>query len=144
MSPNGAAFMTRWWNRMPQFDGLFDYQDNARPAYFAFKLLARLEGDRLVLKSTRRTINGFATRDDRLLMENVLVWNFSDKPVQVTVSFEGLTQNRRARHIVLDALAPSADENARLRPEPYFDVKAGAHRMQVQFEPYALHYWSLE
>jgi hypothetical protein len=26
--------MARWWNRMPQFDGLFDYQNNIRPAYF--------------------------------------------------------------------------------------------------------------
>jgi len=25
MSPQGTAFMTRWWNRMPQYDGLFDY-----------------------------------------------------------------------------------------------------------------------
>jgi hypothetical protein len=46
MSERGTAFMTRWWNRMPQFDGLFDYQNTIRPAYFAFKLLARLEGDR--------------------------------------------------------------------------------------------------
>jgi hypothetical protein len=144
MSPTGTAFMTRWWNRMPQFDGLFDYQDNVRPAYFAFKLLARLEGQRLALRSTRPAINGFATRDDRLLMENVLLWNFSDKPAHVTVSFDGLPRNRRARHVVLEALASSSDENARLRPEPYFEVKAGAHQMQVQFEPYALHYWSLE
>ena len=39
--------MTRWWNRMPQFDGLFDYQDRVPPSYFAFKLLARLTGERL-------------------------------------------------------------------------------------------------
>ncbi len=39
MSPGGAAFMTRWWNRMPQFDGLFDFQNRVRPSYFAFKLL---------------------------------------------------------------------------------------------------------
>jgi len=31
-SPQGASFMTRWWNRMPQFDGLFDYQDRVRPS----------------------------------------------------------------------------------------------------------------
>ena len=33
MSHKGAAFMTRWWNRMPQFDGLFDYQNHVRPSY---------------------------------------------------------------------------------------------------------------
>lgn len=99
MSNRGAAFMTRWWNRMPQFDGLFDYQNNIRPAYFAFKLLSRLAGDQLKVTSTHPAIHGFATRDDRLLMENLLLWNFSDQPVSVAVSFAGLTQNRRARHI---------------------------------------------
>src|SRR5205807_9510422 len=43
-SPQGNAFMTRWWNRMPQFDGLFDYQNHVRSAYFAFKLPSRLAG----------------------------------------------------------------------------------------------------
>ena len=38
MSEKGAAFMTFWWNRQPQFSGLFDYQSQIRPAYFAFKL----------------------------------------------------------------------------------------------------------
>ena len=47
MSARGAAFMARWWNRMPQFDGLFDYQGTVRPAYYAFKLLSRLTGNRL-------------------------------------------------------------------------------------------------
>jgi len=41
MSPAGTAFMEGWWNRMPQFDGLFDFQNNIRPAYFTFKLLSR-------------------------------------------------------------------------------------------------------
>ena len=49
MSPKGTASMARWWNRMPQYDGLFDYQNTMRPAYFAFKLLARLGGERLEL-----------------------------------------------------------------------------------------------
>jgi hypothetical protein len=47
MSPSGTAFMAGWWNRMPQFDGRFDFQNNVRPAYFTFKLLSRLTGQRL-------------------------------------------------------------------------------------------------
>jgi xylan 1,4-beta-xylosidase len=144
MSTRGTAFMTRWWNRMPQFDGLFDYQNHIRPAYFTFKLLSRLAGDQLKVTATHPAIHGFSTRDDRLLMENLLLWNFSEQPVSVTVSFEGLTQNRRARHIKLDALAPSPDENARLRPDPYTAVKPGQPPLRLQFEPYAVHYWSFE
>jgi xylan 1,4-beta-xylosidase len=30
-SAKGAAFMARSWNRMPQFDGLFDRQNTPRP-----------------------------------------------------------------------------------------------------------------
>ena len=44
-SANGTALMTRWWNRQPQFDGLFDYQNQIRPAYFTFKLLSRMAGE---------------------------------------------------------------------------------------------------
>ena len=50
--------MTRWWNRMPQFDGLFDYQNQIRPAYFTFKLLSRLAGERLRLTSTHPAVHG--------------------------------------------------------------------------------------
>ena len=144
MSPTGTAFMARWWNRMPQFDGLFDYQNTLRPTYFTFKLLSRLEGERLKMTVSGSAIHGFATRDDRLLMENLLLWNFSDKPVSVAIAVSGLTQGRRARHIVLDALAPGSDENTRLRPDPYTDIKPGQPPIRLEFEPYAVHYWSFE
>jgi xylan 1,4-beta-xylosidase len=144
MSPQGTAFMARWWNRMPQFDGLFDYQNTVRPTYFTFKLLSHLAGERLRLTSTHPAVHGFATRDDRLRMENLLLWNFSNKPVAVAVTLEGLSQNRRARHLMLEATATSQDENARLRPEPYAEFRKGTHQLTLQFEPYAIHSWSLE
>lgn len=144
MSPKGAAFMTRWWNRMPQFDGLFDYQNQVRPAYFAFKLLSRLAGERLLVTSSHPTLHGFATRDDQLQMENLVIWNFSERATTATLSLRGWPEQRRARHVVLDAVAPSADENIRLRPDPYAEFKAGDHEVTVSFEPYAIHYWSLE
>jgi len=144
MSPQGTAFMTKWWNRMPQFDGLFDFQDNVRPAYFAFKLLSRLTGERLRLVSTGAMVHGFATHDEAFQVLSLLVWNFSDAPAEVEMTVNGLPKNMRVRHIVLDALAPSDDENARLRPDPPAEWKAGTHRLQVRFDPYAIHFWSLE
>jgi len=44
MSKRGVAFMAGWWNYMAQYHGLFDFQDAPRPAYFAYKLLARVTG----------------------------------------------------------------------------------------------------
>ncbi len=76
MSTEGTAFMARWWNRMPQFSGLFDYQRRVRPAYFAFKLLVRLRGERLALTSSVDSVHGFAAYDEPMLMYNVMVWNF--------------------------------------------------------------------
>jgi len=70
-SPHGAAFMARWWNRMPQFDGLFDYQNNVRPAYFTLKLLSRLQGERLPLSSSHAAVHGFATHDEQMRMDNL-------------------------------------------------------------------------
>ena len=144
MSPHGTAFMARWWNRMPQFDGLFDYQNRVRPAYFTFKLLARLRGERLRLSSDHPAIHGFATRDDTMQMESLLLWNFSSSAVAVEVSLTGHAGDRRTRHVMLDAMAASDDENARLRPEPYATLKKGDQTWRLQLEPYAVHYWSLE
>jgi len=144
MSSQGTAFMTKWWNRMPQFDGLFDFQDNVRPAYFAFKLLSRLTGERLRLVSTDAKVRGFATHDKAFQVSSLLVWNFSEAPVEVELIVDGLPKNMRVRHIVLDALAPSDDENVRLRPDPPAEWKAGTNRLQVRFDPYAIHFWSLE
>jgi hypothetical protein len=144
MSPSGTAFMTRWWNRMPQFDGLFDYQNNVRPAYFTFKLLSRLAGERLQLTSNHAAVHGLAARDDQLRMWNLVLWNFSASPVQAELSLAGLPKDMRVRHIVLDATAPGSDENTRLRPEPYTGLQAGDHRLAVPLEPWAVHYWSFE
>jgi hypothetical protein len=144
MSPNGTAFMTRWWNRMPQFDGLFDYQNQVRPAYFSFKLLSRLAGERLALNSNHPAVHGFAAHDNKLRMDNLVLWNFSPATVPAEVTLQGLNSNRRVRHITLDALASSSDENARLRPEPFFQIQASGQPLVVELGPYAVHYWSFE
>jgi xylan 1,4-beta-xylosidase len=143
-SAQGTAFMTRWWNRMPQFDGLFDYQNNIRPAYFTFKLLSRLAGERVRVTSGQPAVHGFATHDPQLRMHNLVLWNFSASPAQVELSLLGLTNDARIRHITLDALAARADENARLRPEPFATLSRGDHRLDLELAPYAVHYWSFE
>ena len=144
MSAEGTAFMTKWWNRMPQFDGLFDFQDNVRPTYFAFKLLSRLTGERLRVTSSDAKVHGFFTRDEKFRVSSLLVWNFSNGPAEVDLTVDALPGTMRVRHIVLDALAPSDDENVRLRPDPPAEWKAGSQRLQVRFDPYAIHFWSLE
>jgi xylan 1,4-beta-xylosidase len=143
MSRQGTAFMARWWNRMPQFDGLFDYQNRVRPSYFAFKLLSRLAGERLRVSSSSPTVHAFASTDEQLRMDNLLLWNYSSAAAQVEVQLKDLSK-RRTRHIVLDALGPSDDENARLRPEPFRNLQAGDQRLQLTVEPWAIHYWSFE
>ena len=144
MSPDGTAFMARWWNRMPQFDGLFDYQNQVRPAYFTFKLLSRMRGDRVRLNSDHPAVHGFATHDEPMRMQNLLLWNFSNASVPVEISLTGHARDLRVRHVVLDASAPSDDENARLRPDPYATLNKGDQTWHLQLEPYAVHYWTFE
>jgi xylan 1,4-beta-xylosidase len=144
MSPKGSAFMTRWWNRMPQFDGLFDYQNQVRTSYFAFKLLSRLTGEKLRVISSDPSVHAFATHDEKYEIDNLLLWNFSDRAAAVDVAWEGLPRDMLKRHITLDALAASSDENARLRPVPSTRVNKGEHRIKVELEPYAIKFWSFE
>jgi xylan 1,4-beta-xylosidase len=144
MSEQGAAFMARWWDRMPQFDGLFDYQNQIRPAYHAFKLLSRVAGDRLRLGSDHPAVHGFASHDEQLRCDNLVLWNFSTSPVTVELTLKGLVAESRVRHIILDAASPSADENSRLRPEPFSRLKKGEQQWDLKLEPYAVHYWYFE
>jgi len=144
MSPQGAAFMTRWWNRMPQYDGLFDFQDRVRPSYFAFKLLARLTGNRLKLESSNRAVHGFATHDETYQIDQLLLWNFAPLPAKVELSLLHLPRETLERRLTLDALAPSDDENARLRPDPPIRLSRGDHRVTVEMGAYAVKFWSFE
>jgi hypothetical protein len=144
MSERGTAFMTRWWNRMPQFDGLFDYQNQVRPTYYAFKLLSRLAGERLRVTSDHSAVHGFATQDEQLRSSNLVLWNFSPNPVAVELALKGLAADSRARHIALDAVTSGADENSRLRPDPFFRLRKGDQRLEVKLDPYAIHYWYFE
>ena len=143
-SPQGAAFMARWWNRMPQFDGLFDFQDRVRPSYFAFKLLSRLTGQRLRVVSSDSAVHGFATHDEEYRIDSLLLWNFSASPANVELAIEDLPKDMLVRQLTLDALASSDDENARLRPEPPTNLKKGSHGLKAGLDPYGVKFWSFE
>jgi xylan 1,4-beta-xylosidase len=143
-SPEGAAFMARWWNRMPQYDGLFDYQNTVRPAYYSFKLLSRLTGDRLHFESGDSAVRGFFAHDPLYRTHNLLVWNFSPNPVRVQVEGAGVPGRLLMRPELLDAMAPSYDENARLRPLDPVRIDKGELRTEIQLEPYGIAFWSFE
>ena len=144
MSPRGTAFMYKWWNRRPQYDGLFDYQNTVRPAYFTFKLLSRLTGERLRLTSSSETVRGLASWDQKLQLYNVLVWNFSSSPARVKLGFADAASSLLARPIVLHAASGSSDENSRLTIERPVELGSGKTSTEVQFEPYGVRFWSVE
>src|SRR5262249_52756448 len=121
-----------------------DYQNTPRPAYFAFKLLSRLAGERLQLTSNHSAVHGFASADSQLRMFGVMLWNFSTHAVTVDLAFTDLPRDLRMRHLTLNAEAASNDENVRLRPDPAQQIRKGEHKLKVDFEPYGVQFWMLE
>ncbi|RJP31412.1 MAG: hypothetical protein C4527_08170 [Candidatus Omnitrophota bacterium] len=144
MSPGGTAFMAKWWNRAPQYDGLFDFQNTMRPSYFVFKLLSRLTGERLALVSDHSTIHGFAAYDETYQLYNLLVWNFSNTAAHVDLACNNLPSDMIAVPIVLDAMTASNDENIRLRRERVMEIKREHATIRGLFEPYGVKFWSME
>ena len=136
--------MYKWWNRRPQYDGLFDYQNTIRPTYFTFKLLSRLTGERLRMTSDSKIVHGLASWDEKLQLYNVLVWNFSSSPARIRISFVDAASGLLARPIVLDATSAGSDENSRLRIERPVNMKPDKTSIEVQFEPYGVRFWSVE
>jgi len=143
-SPGGASFMASWWNRMPQYSGLFDYQNVMRPAYFLFELLARVTGDRMAAATDDDAVHAFFSYDKTYRVYNLLFWNFSASPVTIKLLEHGqggvLVVKRRS----LDAESPSEDENARLHPLPDMELDPNAAPMEIQLKPYGVETWTLE
>jgi hypothetical protein len=144
MSPQGTMFMFRWWNRRPQYDGLFDYQNEIRPAYFTFKLLSRLTGERLRVTSASESVHGLATWDSYLELYNLLVWNYSTSPARVRLTLADAPGDLTARPLVLDAMTANNDENARLRSERPVDLTPEKATLDTSLEPYGVRFWSIE
>jgi xylan 1,4-beta-xylosidase len=143
-SPGGASFMASWWNRMPQYSGLFDYQNNMRPAYFSFELLSRVTGDRLDAQSDDDSVHAFLSYDQAYGFHSLMFWNFSATPVSIKLDMRGLPEALKAHRRMLDAEAPSGDENSRLRPLDDLTLRPGSSPAEVHLEPYGIEFWSLE
>jgi beta-xylosidase len=139
MSKHGVAFMAGWWNRMPQYHGLFDFQGEVRPAYFAFKLLSRVTGQRLKVEA--EGVNALAAYDEQYEMKSVLVWNFSNEPVKATLDFRGLSKQTKVNRIKLDALAPLPDETSRLKFQAPVTLTPSDSRHEAVLEPYGIELW---
>jgi hypothetical protein len=107
MSRPGVAFMTHWWNEMPQYDGLYDNQNRVRPAYYALKLLSLMKGERLAVTGTNSELKALAARAGQ--WTNVLVWNYplegTAKPYEVAVQFTS-EQKGNVRVVRLNAESP--------------------------------------
>jgi hypothetical protein len=144
MSPGGTAFMHNWWNRRPQYDGLFDYQNTVRPTYFVFKLLSRLTGERLRPTSSSETVHGLASWDQKLQLYSVLIWNFSSSQAKVSLAFSDMPGRFTARPIVLDATTANNDENSRLKAESPVEIGRDKAGFPMLMEPYGMRFWSVE
>jgi hypothetical protein len=118
MSEKGASFMTWWWNINPQFHALWDFQGAMRPAYFAFRMLALLTGNRIAVETPSKTVKALATYDPVYDAYTIVAWNFRVKKPRssrVKLRMTGITPGSwEIRRRILDAETPSALENDRL------------------------------
>jgi len=115
-----------------------------RPSYYAFKLLSRLTGERLRLDATDAAVHGFATWDPKLLVYNVLLWNYATAPAQVDLTVQGAPSDLTLRQVTLDAAAASDDENVRLKPAPARELKPADVRIRVELRSYGVTFLALE
>jgi hypothetical protein len=149
MSPHGTLFMARWWNDMPQFDGLFDFQNVLRPAFFTFRLLSRLTGNRLAVEPAAEEAppHLIATLEPSRDRINILIWNFAlEAPsgVDVLLQLRGLSDRWRLWKTQLDASTVSNDENHRLRRESLPDVSSETPELRMQLGAYEVSLITLE
>jgi len=88
LSPEGAASNDHLFNVMPLYLGLFDTEGRVRPAYFAFKILSLIRGEKLAMEGAGPEVKGFAARDHDWI--RVVFWNFPEgegKDYDVSVRF---------------------------------------------------------
>ena len=107
MSAQGTDFMAHWWNVMPQYDGLWDNQGRVRPAYYAFRLLSLIKGQKLAVSGSSADVKAFAARNGS--WNHVVFWNFpSSGPGEVVEAVVRFPKGQRGqfRFIKLDASAP--------------------------------------
>jgi hypothetical protein len=131
-------FMAHWWNTMPQYDGLFDQQGRIRPAYFAFKLLGLMHGERLQVTGTKPGIGALASRDGPWI--NFIFWSFPQESepatTRVTVNLSPVPKGR-VRLVRLNPTVPVSNLE-QISNDPV-DPKT-SHLLSVDLHPYNI-YW---
>jgi hypothetical protein len=138
MSPHGTMFMAHWWNVMPQYDGLYDNQDRVRPAYYAFKLLSLIKGQRISTTGANADVEAFAARNGPWV--NLVLWNFplegSGQTYDVTVDFP----EEKTGGVRLVRLDPDAPLNnlEQIRNGSISDLSTDP--LRVSLHPYGI-YW---
>jgi len=103
-----------------------------------------LTGDRLRFESSDSAVHGFFTDDAMYMTHNLMLWNFSPNPVRVSISAADVPERLLMRPELLDATAPSYDENARLHPLDPAKVEKGAFKTEVALGPWGVAFWSFE
>lgn len=91
-----------------------------------------------------RECRSFFAYDPLYRTHNLLIWNYSPKTVRVTVEGAGVPERLLMRPELLDATAPSYDENARLRPLDPVRVEKGNLRTEIDLDSYGIAFWSFE
>ncbi|MGO9204162.1 MAG: hypothetical protein ACLQM8_26885 [Limisphaerales bacterium] len=139
MSAPGAAFMARWWNEMPQYDGLYDNQDRVRPAYYAFKLLSLIKGRQLPVTGTTPEIKVLAARGRRWV--NVVLWNYprngEEKSLEVNIQFPFEKGDGGVRLVRLNVEAP-VNNLEQIRTGKISELRD--HPLRLTLRPYEI-YW---
>jgi hypothetical protein len=133
-----------FWDRQPAYLGLFDYENQVRPAYFVFRMLERLTGDRVGLESSSQTVHGLATVDKSLGVSTIMLWNYSDKATDVDLDINNMPANGSAWRFLLDATGPDNDDTARLRPQPVQKLPKGNGRLSFPLKSWGVTLISLE
>ncbi len=138
MSPQGARFMAHWWNTMPQYDGLFDQEGRVRPAFFAFKLLKLMRGERLQVTGTKPGLGALAATNGPWM--NLIFWSFPEKgesgDTKVTVDFSPMPKGQ-VRLVRLNPTVP-VNNLEQISNEPI--NRKASHLLTVELHPYHI-YW---
>jgi xylan 1,4-beta-xylosidase len=142
--PSVVADGEQFWDRRPSYLGLFDLQNQVRPAYFVFKLLERLTGERVEVRSNSAEVHGLATVDKSLGISSILLWNYSDKVTDVNLHLNKIPTGGNVWRYLLDATGPSYDDTARLRPQPVQKLSKGDGLLSFRLEPWGVTLVSLE
>jgi len=136
--PEHTYHQVLFWERRPVYLGLFDLQNRVRPAYFLFRLLARLTGDELPVESDSPSVHALASTDDHLKATSVLLWNFSKAPAKVTLEVRNAGPAVIARPTMLDSLAPHDDDTSRLRSLPHSVFKGQPVKLPLELDAYGV------